>query len=142
MRIIYEANDGTKFNTAEECEYYESNSSILLDRKNFLCFDRELHPIKLCEECSFVKAMEKAYFFICFTKEAVEVFQEEVDKANESHTIPPYIRKDALYGWAADNSDCWSDVWEVVEELEAQAGYLREAVYHMSDEIEKAKQGK
>lgn len=33
MRIIYEANDGTKFNTAEECEHYESKSSILLDQK-------------------------------------------------------------------------------------------------------------
>lgn len=86
--------------------------------------------------------MEKAYFFICFTKEAVEVFQEEVDKVNKSYTIPPYIRKDTLYGWAADNSDCWGDVWEVVEELENQANYLREAVYSISNEIERAKQGK
>ena len=141
MRTIYEANDGTQFNTAEECERYESKNAILLDRKNFLCFDRELRPIKLCEECSFVKAMEKAYFFICFTKEAVEAFQEKVDEADKSD-IFPYIRKDALYGWAADNNDCWSDVWEVVEELEAQAGYLREAVYRMNDEIERAKRGK
>ena len=142
MRIIYEANDGTKFNTAEECERYESKSSILLDRKNFLCFDEALHPIKLDEGYSFAKIIRNSYFFICFTKEAVEVFQEEVDKANESYTIPPYIRKDALYGWAVDNNDCWSDVWEVVEEFEKQANYLREAVYSMSNEIERAKQGK
>ena len=141
MRIIYEANDGTKFNTAEECERYESKSSILLDRKNFLCFDQNLHPIKLCEEYSFAEIIEKAYFFICFTQEAVEAFQEKVDEADESD-IFPYIRKDALYGWAVDNSDCWSDVWEVVEELEEQAGYLREAVYSINDETEKAKQGK
>lgn len=142
MRVIYEANDGTQFNTAEACERYEHRSSILLDRKNFLCFDRELRPIKLCEECSFAKAIEKAYFFICFTKEAVEVFQEEVNKVNEGYTMPPYIYKDVLYGWDVDNNDCWSDVWEVVEELEKQAGYLREAVCNMNHEIEKAKQGK
>ena len=141
MRIIYEANDGTKFNTAEECERYESKSSILLDRKNFLCFDQNLHPIKLCEEYSFAEINEKAYFFICFTQEAVEAFQEKVDEADKSD-IFPYIRKDALYGWAADNNDYWSDVWEVVEELEERVGYLREAVYRMNDEIERAKQGK
>ena len=141
MRIIYEANDGTKFNTTEECERYESKSSILLDRKNFLCFDQDLHPIKLCEEYSFTENIEKAYFFICFTQEAVEAFQEKVDEADESD-IFPYIRKDALYGWDVDNNDCWSDVWEVVEELENQANYLREAVYSMSNEIERAKQGK
>lgn len=142
MRIIYEANDGTKFNTAEECGRYESKSSILLDQKNFLCFDRDLRPIKLCEECSFVKAIEKAYFFICFTKEAVEAFQEKADETDESEAFPSYIRKGILYGWAADNSDCWGDVWEVVEELENQANYLREAVYSISNEIERAKQGK
>lgn len=141
MRIIYEANDGTKFNTAEECERYESESSILLDRKNFLCFDQNLHPIKLCEEYNFAEIIEKAYFFICFTQEAVEAFQEKVDEADESD-IFPYIRKDTLYGWAADNNDCWSDVWEVVKELEEQAGYLRESVYNMNNEIERAKQGK
>ena len=141
MRIIYEANDGTQFNTAEECERHEYKSSVLLDRKNFLCFDQNLHPIKLCEEYSFAEIIEKVYFFICFTQEAVEAFQEKVDEADESD-IFPYIRKDALYGWAVDNSDCWSDVWEVVEELEEQVGYLREAVYSMNDEIERAKQGK
>lgn len=142
MRIIYEANDGTQFNTAEECECHEYKSSILLDRKNFLCFDQNFHPIKLCEGYSHAEMIKNAYFFICFTEEAVEAFQEEVDRANESDTFPSYIRKDALYGWAADNTDCWSDVWEVVEELEAQAGYLREAVCNMNNEIERAKQGK
>lgn len=141
MRIIYEANDGTQFNTAEECERHEYKSSVLLDRKNFLCFDQNLHPIKLCEEYSFAEIIEKAYFFICFTQEAVTAFQEKVDEADKSD-IFPYIRKDTLYGWAADNNDCWSDVWEVVEELEKQVGYLREAVYSMNDEIERAKQGK
>ena len=141
MRIIYEANDGTQFNTAEECEYHEYKSSILLNRKNFLCFDESFHPIKLYGSNSFAEIINQAYFFICFTEEAVEAFQEEVDRANESDTFPSYIRKDALYGWAADNNDCWSDVWEVVEELEARVGYLREAVHSMNDEIERAKRG-
>lgn len=142
MRIIYEANDGTQFNTAEECEHYESNNSILLDRKNFLCFDEALHPIKLDEGYSFAKIIRDSYFFICFTQEAADAFQEKVDEADESKTFPPYIRKNVLYGWAVDNNDCWSDVWEVVEELENQANYLREAVHSMNDEIERAKQGK
>lgn len=142
MRIIYEANDGTQFNTAEECEHYESNNSILLDRKKFLCFDEALHPIKLDEGYSFAKIIRDSYFFICFTQEAADAFQEKVDEVDESKTFPPYIRKNILYGWAADNNDCWSDVWEVVEELEAQAGYLRMAVCTMNNEIEKAKQGK
>ena len=141
MRTIYEANDGTPFNTAEECERYESKSSILLDRKNFLCFDEALHPIKLDEGYSFAKIIRNSYFFICFTKEAVEVFQEKVNGADESG-IFPHIYKDTLYGWDVDNSGCWKDVWEVVEEFEKQANYLREAVYSMSNEIERAKQGK
>ena len=141
MRTIYEANDGTPFNTAEECKRYESKSSILLERKNFLCFDENFNPIKLCEGYSFAEVIRKAYFFICFTKEAVETFQEKVDEADESDTFP-YICKGTLYGWNVDNNNCWSDVWEVVEELEKQTAYLREAACSMNDEIEKAKQGK
>ena len=141
MRIIYEANDGTRFNTAEECERYESKDLILLDRKNFLCFDEALHPIKLSEGCKFVEVIEKAYFFICFTEEAVVAFQEKAKEAGKSDQFP-YVHKNVLYGWAIDNSDCWSGVWEVVEELEARAGYLRGAVCNMNNEIERAKQGK
>ena len=141
MRIIYEANDGTQFNTSEECERHEYKSSILLNRRNFLCFDEFFHPIELHGGDSFAEIIKKAYFFICFTQEAAEIFQEKVDESDESDTFP-YIHKDTLYGWAVNNNDCWSDVWEVVEEFEKQVGYLREAVSSMNDEIEKAKQGK
>ena len=141
MRIIYESNDGTQFSTAEECERYESKSSILLDRKKFLCFDRDFHPIKLDEEYNFTKVIERAYFFICFTQDAVEFFQQKVNESDGSD-IFPYIRKNVLYGWEVDNEDCWSDVEEVVEDLETHAAYLREAVSSMNDEIERAKQGK
>ena len=141
MRTIYEANDGTQFSTAEECERYEYKSSILLNRKNFLCFDEFFHPIELCEKDSFAEIIEKAYFFICLTKEAVEVFQKKIDETDGSDTFP-CIHKDILYGWAIDNSDCWSKVWEVLEELEKQADYLRGAVRNMNNEIEKARQGK
>ena len=141
MRIIYEVNDGTRFNTAEECERYESKDLILLDQKNFLCFDEALHPIKLDKEYSFAEFLEKTYFFICFTQEAAEALEEKADEAGESN-IFPFIHKDTLYGWDVDNNDCWSDVCEVVEELEMQASYLREVVTSINDEIEKAKQGK
>lgn len=141
MRIIYEANDGTRFNTVEECERYESKDLILLDRKKFLCFDEALHPIKLDKGYSFAEFLEKAYFFICFTQEAAEVLEEKADEAGESN-IFPFIHKDILYGWDVDNNDCWSNVWEVLEEFEKQVDYLREAVHSMNDEIERAKQGK
>ena len=140
MRIIYEANDGTKFNTAEECKRYESKNSILLNRKTFLCFDEFFRPIELHEGDSFAEIIEKAYFFICLTKEAVEAFLEKIDEADESGTFP-CIHKDILYGWAINNNDCWSNVWGVLEELEKQADYLRGAVRNMNNEIEKAIQG-
>ncbi len=141
MRIIYEANDGTKFNTAEECRRYESKNSILLNRKNFLCFDEFFHPIELHEGDSFAEIINKAYFFICFTKEAVEFLLEKVDEADGSNAFP-CIHKDILYGRGINNNDCWSNVWTVLEELEEQADYLRGAVRNMNNEIENAKQGK
>ena len=141
MRIIYEANDGTQFNTSEECGRYEHKNSILLNRKNFLCFDEFFHPIKLHEGDSFAEIIEKAYFFICFTKEAVEFLLKKVDEADGSNTFP-CIHKDILYGRGINNNDCWSNVWTVLEELEEQADYLRGAVRNMNNEIEKAKQGK
>ena len=141
MRIIYEANDGTQFNTSEECKRHEYKSSILLNRKNFLCFDEFFHPIELYEGDSFAEIINKAYFFICFTKEAVDFFLEKVDEADGSDTFP-CIHKDILYGWGINNNDCWSNVWGVLEELEKQADYLRGAVRNMNNEIEKAKQGK
>ena len=139
MRTIYEANEGTQFSTVEECERYESKSSILLDWKNFLCFDEELRPIKLDEGYKFVEVIEKAYFFICFTEEAVIAFQEKANEAGKSDQFP-YTHKNVLYGWAINNSDCWSGVWEVVEELEDQANCLREAVYRINDEIKRTTQ--
>ena len=141
MRTIYEANDGTQFSTAEECKRYESKNLILFDRKKFLCFDQELHPIEFCRGCNFMEIIEDSYFFICFTNEAVAAFQKKVDEADESN-IFPHIRKDILYGWSVDGNDCWSDVWKVVEDLEMQASCLREALHNMEDEIKKAKQGK
>lgn len=141
MRTIYEANDGTQFSTAEECERYESKKLILIDRKNFLCFDAELHPITLGEGYSFTEVIENAYFFICFTEEAAVAFQEKVSEADQND-IFPYIHKNILYGWDVNNDSQWSDVWEVVEELEKRVGYLRGAVCNMNNEIEKAKQGK
>ena len=109
--------------------------------KNFLCFDEFFHPIELHERDSFAEIVKKAYFFICFTKEAVEAFLEKIDEADGSDTFP-CVHKDILYGWAVDNNNCWSNVLEVVEELERQASYLRGAVCNMNNEIEKAKQGK
>ena len=141
MRTIYEANDGTQFSTAEECERYEYKSSILLNRKNFLCFDEFFHPIELYEGDSFAKIIEKAYFFVCLTKEAVEAFLEKIDETDGSYTFP-CIHEDILYGRAINNNNCWSNVREVLEELEKQADYLRGAVRNMNNEIEKAKQGK
>lgn len=140
MRTIYEANDGTQFSTVEECKRYESKNSILLDRKNFLCFDEELRPIKLDEGYDFAEVISNSFFFICFTKEAVTAFQEKVNEAGKSDQFP-YIHKNVLYGWAINSSDCWSGVWEVVEELEDQANYLREAVCHINDEIKMVTQG-
>ena len=141
MRIIYEADDGMQFNTAEECGHYEYKSSILLDQEKFLCFDEMLHPIKLCKGYNFAEVIANTYFFICFTKEAAEAFQEKVNEVCEKDLFP-YIRKNVFYGWAVDGRDCWNDVWEVIKELEEQANYLCRVVRDMNGEIEKTKQGK
>ena len=141
MRMIYEADDGTQFSTAEECERYESKNSILLDRKNFLCFDEARHPIKLCKGYDFAKVINNAFFFVCFTKEAAEVFQEKVDEVGKKDSFP-YIRKNVFYGYGINGRNCWSGVWEVIEELEKRASYLCMAVRDLNGEIEKTKQGK
>lgn len=141
MRIIYEADDGTQFSTTEECERYESKSSILLDQEKFLCFDSARHPIKLYKGYDFAEVIANTYFFVCFTKEAAEAFQEKVNEVCEKDLFP-YIRENVFYGWAVDGRNCWSGVWEVIEKLEKQASYLCMAVRDMNSEIEKTKQGK
>ena len=41
MKVIYEAKDGTQFDTEEECRDYESRNSALYDTNSFIATDKD-----------------------------------------------------------------------------------------------------
>ena len=47
-KTLYIANDGTEFETKEECEYYENRYKALLDNPEVIFFDKDLKPLTKC----------------------------------------------------------------------------------------------
>lgn len=47
-KTTYIANDGTEFETKEECEYYENRYKALLDNPEVIFFNQDLEPLTKC----------------------------------------------------------------------------------------------
>lgn len=47
-KTTYIANDGTEFETKEECEYYENRYKALLDNPEIIFFNKNLEPLAKC----------------------------------------------------------------------------------------------
>ena len=73
MKIIYEAKDGTQFDTEEECQDYEKRNSALYDITSFITTDKDGNPVPADD---YDYSPDDFDYFCCFTKDSVKACEE------------------------------------------------------------------
>ena len=73
MKIIYEANDGTQFNTEEECRDYEKRNSALYDITSFIATDKYGNHVPAD---GYGYSPDDFDYFCCFTEDGVKACEE------------------------------------------------------------------
>ena len=79
MKVIYEANDGTKFEAKEDCEVYEANNVNLI------------HSVKLYDvlfDCNYHREMEDALDLI----DCVCMIIENIEEINKVLGVEPKVK--------------------------------------------------
>ena len=69
MKVIYEAKDGTQFDTEKECQDYERRNSALYNIKNFIATDKDGNYIPAD---GYGYSPDDFDYFCCFTEEGVK----------------------------------------------------------------------
>ena len=73
MKVIYEANDGTQFNTEEECRDYEKRNSALYDITSFIATDKYGNHVPAD---GYGYSPDDFDYFCCFTEDGVKACEE------------------------------------------------------------------
>ena len=73
MKIIYEAKDGTQFDTEEECRDYERRNSALYDITSFIATDKDGNHVPAD---GYGYSPDDFDYFCCFTEDAVKACEE------------------------------------------------------------------
>ena len=73
MKIIYEAKDGTQFNTEEECQDYGRRNSALYDITSFIATDKYGNPVPAD---GYGYSPDDFDYFCCFTEDGVKACEE------------------------------------------------------------------
>ena len=73
MKVIYEANDGTQFDTEEECRDYEKRNSALYDITSFIATDKYGNYVPAD---GYGYSPDDFDYFCCFTKDGVKACEE------------------------------------------------------------------
>lgn len=112
MKVIYEAKDGTQFNTETECREYERKHCSLFDLHNFVALDSKGN---LVHADDYNYSPDDFDYFCCFTENAVEdckeLFRENGIRLNF------VIEPNKVYHYNYDG-----DVWQPLSE---RLDYLR-----------------
>ena len=73
MKVIYEAKDGTQFDTEEECQDYERRDSALYDTNSFIAADKDGNHVPAD---GYGYRPDDFDYFCCFTEEGVKACEE------------------------------------------------------------------
>ena len=69
MKVIYEAKDGTQFNTEKDCQDYERRNSALYDIHSFIATDKDGNHVPAD---GYGYSPDDFDYFCCFTEEGVK----------------------------------------------------------------------
>ena len=73
MKVIYEANDGTQFDTEEKCRDYERRNSALYDISSFIATDKYGNHVPAD---GYGYSPDDFDYFCCFTEDGVKACEE------------------------------------------------------------------
>ena len=73
MKVIYEAKDGTQFNTEEECQDYEKRTSALYDITSFIATAKYGNPVPADD---YGYSPDDFDYFCCFTEDGVKACED------------------------------------------------------------------
>ena len=119
MKVIYEANDGTQFDTEEECRDYERRNSALYDTNSFFATDKDGNHVPAD---GYGYSPDDFDYFCCFTEEGVkdceELFRENGIRFNFK------IEPNKVYHYNYEG-----EVWQPLSE---KLGYLSHELDRLS----------
>ena len=119
MKVIYEAKDGTQFDTEKECRDYERKNNAILYRYNFVAADASGKPISPAYNDSY--RPDDFEYFACFTEEGLKSC-EEFFRENCIYFERP-IELNKVYYYDYDTED-WQPLSNRLNYLRSELGRL------------------
>ena len=120
MKVIYEAKDGTQFNTEEECRDYERRHSALYDITRFIATDKDGNPVPAD---GYGYSPDDFDYFCCFTEDSVKACEEFF----RENCIPLSFKLEPNKVYYYDYN---KEVWQPLSE---KLSYLRHELARVSD---------
>ena len=118
MKVIYEAKDGTQFDTEEECREYEHRHCALFDLHNFVAADSKGN---LVPADGYGYSPDDFEYFACFTEEGLksctELFRENGIRFNFA------IEPNKVYHYNYDK-EVWQPLSERLDYLRSECNRL------------------
>ena len=118
MKVIYEANDGTQFDTEEECRDYEKRNSALYDITSFIATDKYGNHVPAD---GYGYSPDDFDYFCCFTEDGVkaceEFFRENGIRFNFA------IEPNKVYHYNYDG-EVWQPLFERLDYLRSECNRL------------------
>ena len=118
MKVIYEAKDGTQFNTEEECQDYERRNSALYDISSFIATDKYGNPVPADD---YGYSPDDFDYFCCFTEDSVKACEEFFRENGVPLSFKLEPNKVYYYDY---NKEVWRPLSEKLDQLRSEYNRL------------------
>ena len=118
MKVIYEAKDGTQFNTEEECQDYEKRNSALYDITSFIATDKYGNPVPADD---YGYSPDDFDYFCCFTEDGVKACEEFFRENGVPLSFKLELNKVYYYDY---NKEVWRPLSEKLSYLHSEYNRL------------------
>ena len=118
MKVIYEAKDGTQFDTEEECQDYEKRNSALYDITSFIATDKYGNPVPADD---YGYSPDDFDYFCCFTEDGVKACEEFFRENGVPLSFKLELNKVYYYDY---NKEVWRPLSEKLSYLHSEYNRL------------------
>ena len=118
MKVIYEAKDGTQFDTEEECLDYERRNSALYDISSFIATDKYGNPVPAD---GYGYSPDDFDYFCCFTEDGVKACEEFFRENGVPLSFKLELNKVYYYDY---NKEVWRPLSEKLSYLHSEYNRL------------------
>lgn len=121
MKVIYEAKDGTQFDTEEACKEYEARYCALLTRYNFIAMDKNVNRVLPGDSDGYGYRPEDFDYFACFTEEGLEGCKELFRENGIRFDFPLELNKVYHYNYEREE---WRPLSDRIIQLQRELNRL------------------